>query len=119
MEIFPAPVNEFESRLRARKDELVSQVESDRRLLERQSLFDIRAVYLAELEQNRLPYTELDTRQKFIDMIVFLTRRRLEVICIAAAEARVASEEELAACMARLDEVESDWQKKLRGNAMR
>ena len=108
-----APKNEFESRLQLRKNDVVSRVELDSRVLEGQTLFDIRSVYLAELERNKLPYTELDTKAKFIDMIVFLTRRKLEAICIAAAEARVCSEEELARFMARIDEVEADWQEKL------
>jgi hypothetical protein len=108
-----APHNELESRLEKRKNELIDQVESDRRLLLSKSLFDLRSIYLAELERNKLPYTELDTKEKFTDMIVFLTRRRLETLWIAATAVRVTSEEQLASWLAKLDEIESDWQEVL------
>lgn len=113
MEDLTAPHNELERRLETRKNEVIAQVESDRRLLSGRSLFDLRALYLAELERNKLPYTELDTKDKFIDMIVFLTRRRLETLWIAANAVRVTSEEQLASWMDKIDEIESDWQDKL------
>ena len=113
MEDLTAPHNELEKRLEQRKNELIAQVESDRRLLLSQSLFDLRTVYLAELERNKLPYTELDTKEKFIDMIVFLERRKLETLWIAATAVRVASEEQLANWFEKIDEIEADWQEKL------
>lgn len=116
MEDLTAPHNEFEKRLERRKNEIIEQVESDRRLLLGRSLFDLRAIYLAELERNKLPYTELDTKEKFIDMIVFLTRRRLETLWIAATAVRVVSEEQLASWLDKIDDIESDWQEKLIGD---
>jgi len=110
MEDLTAPQNEFEQRLERRKNEVIDQVESDRRLLLGKPLFDLRTIYLAELDRNKLPYTELDTREKFIDMIVFLTRRRLETLWIAATAVRVASDEQLVSWLDKIDEIESDWQ---------
>jgi len=108
-----APHNEFETRLETRKNDLISQVESDRRILSGKSLFDLRTIYLAELDKNKLPYTELDTKEKFIDMIVFLTTRRLETLWIAATAVRVKSEEELNSWLDRVLEIDADWQEKL------
>ena len=116
MEDLTSPHNELELGLERRKNDLVAQIESDRRLLASRSLFDLRSLYIAELERNELPYTELDTKEKFIDMIVFLTRRRLETLWIAATAVRVTSEDQLGSWMAKLDEIESDWQDKLLGN---
>ena len=110
MEDLTAPRNELEQKLEARKNEMIGQVESDRRLLLARSLFDLRSIYLAELDRNQLPYTELDTKEKFIDVIVFLTRRRLETLWIAATAVRVTSEEQLASWLEKIDEIESDWQ---------
>ncbi len=107
------PHNAFELSLEKRKNALAEQVESDRRLLISRSLFDLRTIYLAELDRNKLPYTELDTKEKFIDVIIFLTRRRLETLWIAATAVRVTSEEQLATWLERLDEIENDWQEKL------
>ena len=113
MEDLTAPHNEFERRLGERKGEVIDQVESDRRLLLGRSLFDLRSIYLAELERNKLPYTELDTKEKFIDMIVFLTRRRLETLWFAATGVRVTTEEQLASWLDRIDQIEADWQEVL------
>ena len=110
MEDLTAPHNELELQLERRKTELIQQVESDRRILLGKSLFDLRTIYLAELDRNKLPYTELDTKEKFIDMIVFLTRRRLETLWIAATAVRVASEEQLSSWLDKVDEIEADWQ---------
>lgn len=110
MEDLTAPHNELEQRLEARKNDVIAHVESDRRLLLGRSLFDLRSIYLAELDRNRLPYTELDTKEKFIDMIVFLTRRRLETLWIAATAVRVTSEEQLNSWLDRIGQIESDWQ---------
>lgn len=113
MEDLTAPHNELEQELERRKNDLIAQVESDRRLLLGQSLFDLRSVYLAELERNKLPYTELDTKEKFIDMIVFLERRKLETLWIAATAVRVNSEEQLKTWLEKVAEIEADWQEKL------
>jgi len=115
MEDLTSPHNEFEKQLEQRKSEMIEQVESDRRLLLSKSLFDLRSIYLAELDRNKLPYTELDTKEKFIDMIVFLTRRRLETLWIAATAVRVSSEEQLASWLDKIEDIESDWQDMLMG----
>jgi len=113
MEDLTAPHNEFELRLEKRKNDMIGQVESDRRILSGKSLFDLRSIYLAELDRNKLPYTELDTKEKFIDMIVFLTTRRLETLWIAATAIRVRSEDELNSWLDKVSEIDSDWQEKL------
>ena len=113
MEDLTAPQNEFEETLEKRKIFLVAQVESDRRLLMSKSLFDLRTVYLAELDSNNLPYTELDTKEKFIDMIVFLAKRKLETLWLAATSVRVGSDEQLVSWLERIDEIGDDWQQKL------
>lgn len=117
MEDLTAPHNELEQKLEARKNELVRQIESDRRLLSTRSLFELRSIYLAELDRNKLPYTELDTKEKFIDMIVFLTRRRLETLWIAATAVRVMTDDQLASWLAKVDEIEALWQDVLLGGA--
>jgi hypothetical protein len=105
--------NEFVAALEARKAEILAAIEADREVLRERPLFDLRSVYLAELEKNKLPYTELDTKDKFIDLLVFMTRRKLETICISAAAARISSASELDACRKRLDEVAGEWAAKL------
>lgn len=113
MEDLIIPQNEYEEELEKRKNFLVAQVESDRRLLISRSLFDLRTVYLAELDINNLPYTELDTKEKFIDMIVFLAKRKLETLWIAATSVRVCSDEQLASWLERIEAIGDDWQNKL------
>ena len=107
------PRNEHEEALENQKLDLLAKFEEDREKLKKHSLFELRRVYLAELEANNLPYTELDTKDKFIDLLIFLSRRRLECIQINAAEARVSSAEQLQPYLEQMLAVAEDWSAKV------
>ena len=102
-------LDEMRHRLLAAREQILRRVESVRDDLRRNSLFDLRRLYIAAMDQEKLPYTEFDTKDKFIDILVFLVKRRLDKAILHAPVKYERSDSGVAAATAELKEIVEEW----------